>query len=403
MLRAEGLGAQFQAALSKISTTLVGFAFVDDTDLVTSGPRMELQDVISRIQKALTAWEGGIRATGGAIEPRKSHWYLIDFAWKDGQPTYRRVSETGGSLRVRDPCGEIQPLKQLEPWEAERTLGVRLSPEGNMATQYEWMLQTAHKWADTIRVRHLPRHLTWLAWRTTILKTMEYPLSTTTLTERQCGKLTSVIAAAALPWSGIMRTFPRRLLHAPLKAGGLDIPNLYVKQGISHIVRLIRYSKSKKHSTGILLRHTCEALKIELGCNGYLLADSWDLAPLAAESWIKSTWKFAQEYGIEIQDDIDDFRPLRLSDQLLIPTFYRLGYRGTELVRLNQCRLYLRVTWLSEIVTGDGKNIEKHAVKQPYSLDINELFLYPNQQLPPMESWRLWISAVGRLCEPLEY
>jgi hypothetical protein len=38
MLRAEGLGAEFQSALSKISTTLVGFAFVDDTDLVTSGP-----------------------------------------------------------------------------------------------------------------------------------------------------------------------------------------------------------------------------------------------------------------------------------------------------------------------------------------------------------------------------
>jgi hypothetical protein len=58
MLRAEGLGAKFQSTLSKISTTLVGFAFVDDTDLVTSGSRMELNEVISRIQHALTAWEG---------------------------------------------------------------------------------------------------------------------------------------------------------------------------------------------------------------------------------------------------------------------------------------------------------------------------------------------------------
>lgn len=70
MLRAEGLGAQFQAALSNLSTILVGFAFFDDTNLVMSGPHIELKDVISRIQNALTAWEGGIRVTGGAIEPK---------------------------------------------------------------------------------------------------------------------------------------------------------------------------------------------------------------------------------------------------------------------------------------------------------------------------------------------
>jgi hypothetical protein len=40
MLRSAGLGATFVSALSKISTTLVGFAFVDDTDLIASGPNI---------------------------------------------------------------------------------------------------------------------------------------------------------------------------------------------------------------------------------------------------------------------------------------------------------------------------------------------------------------------------
>jgi hypothetical protein len=142
MLRAQGFGAQFHSALTRLSTTLVGFAFVDDTDLVTSGPRIGLDEVVQRIQNALTAWEGGIRATGGAIEPKKSHWYLVDFGWKDGQPVYRTTNETGGQLCVRDPAGDIQPLKQLQdPWEAERTLGVRLAPDGNMMPQFKWMLQ----------------------------------------------------------------------------------------------------------------------------------------------------------------------------------------------------------------------------------------------------------------------
>jgi hypothetical protein len=60
MLRSQGLGASFISALSKLQTTLVGFAFVDDTDLVTSGPDMSIQEVKSRIQESLIAWEGGI-------------------------------------------------------------------------------------------------------------------------------------------------------------------------------------------------------------------------------------------------------------------------------------------------------------------------------------------------------
>jgi hypothetical protein len=242
MLRAQGLGAKFESALSRVATVLVGFAFVDDTDLITSKPRISLESVLERIQNALTAWEGGIRASGGAIEPKKSHWYLVDFGWKDGQPYYLSTAQTGGELKVRNPFGVIEHLKQLEPWEAERTLGVRLAPDGNMKNQYEWMLQTARIWADKIRTGFLPRHLTWQAWQSTIQKTLQYPLAATTLSKIHCDKLTSILAAAALPRCGIMRSFPRDLLHGPIKAVGLNVPNLYIEQGISHLIRLIRYS-----------------------------------------------------------------------------------------------------------------------------------------------------------------
>ena len=44
-----------------------------------------VQEVAGRMQGSLTAWEGGLSAAGGAIVPEKSHWYLIDFVWTDGQ------------------------------------------------------------------------------------------------------------------------------------------------------------------------------------------------------------------------------------------------------------------------------------------------------------------------------
>jgi hypothetical protein len=169
-------------------------------------------------------------------------------------------------------------------------LGVRLAPDGNMDSQFQWMWDKSKLWADQLRTSHLPRQLTRLAWRTTILKTLEYPLPTTTLSRAQCNKITSTIAKVALPRCGIMRSFPRVLLHAPLAAGGLNIPDLYVEQGIAHILRLIRYSQSRKHSTGLLLRQSCEALKLELGTKGPLFSNPPILLAVATNSWVKSTW-----------------------------------------------------------------------------------------------------------------
>jgi hypothetical protein len=195
-----------------------------------------------------------------------------------------------------------------------------------------------------------------------------------------------------------MRSFPQALLHAPSKMAGLNVPNLYVEQGVAHILKLIQYSKSKRHATGILLRQTCEAMKLELGTNGYLLSNPWALAPLATEGWIKSTWKFAVEYGVTIKDDLPEFCPIRLFDRLLIPLFHNLGFHGQSLRCINQCRIFLRVTWLSEITTADGRKLKRAAIEEPLGLSIREEFLYPTQARPAESSWKIWRKALSQLC-----
>ena len=95
MLRQEGYGAFFEASISGGKLTFVGYAFVDDTDLVTKleNKNASYREVAESMQEALTAWEGGIRATGGAIEPEKSHWYLSDFVWQHRTWRYATVQE----------------------------------------------------------------------------------------------------------------------------------------------------------------------------------------------------------------------------------------------------------------------------------------------------------------------
>jgi hypothetical protein len=81
MLRHEGYGAYFLTAITGTTISFFGYASVDDTDLCFTGqnPNDTEADVALRMQQALDLWEGGIRATSGAIVPEKSHWYLIIF------------------------------------------------------------------------------------------------------------------------------------------------------------------------------------------------------------------------------------------------------------------------------------------------------------------------------------
>ena len=61
---------------------LVGFAFVDDTDLLAlqmGDTNITFDEVADQMQEAIDRWEGGLKATGGAIVPRKSWVYALDF------------------------------------------------------------------------------------------------------------------------------------------------------------------------------------------------------------------------------------------------------------------------------------------------------------------------------------
>jgi hypothetical protein len=109
ILRKEGYGAFFQAALSGDEIHLVGYAFVDDTDLIQTGRTHTdtFADVFAQAQRALNRWEALIKATGGALSVSKCRWWVVDFAWtEDGSWQYRctvNCHASGSHGGLRDP------------------------------------------------------------------------------------------------------------------------------------------------------------------------------------------------------------------------------------------------------------------------------------------------------------
>ena len=149
-------------------------------------------------------WEGGLRASGGALVPEKSHWYLLQFRWdSEGRVRYATCDEEPATLSVRGPDGTIKPLERLDPAEARRTLGVRIALDGNNNEEVKFRMSQASKWADAIRSGRLPRPLTWLSMTTSILRSLVYPLPATTFTSQECSAILRPVLLAGLPASGI--------------------------------------------------------------------------------------------------------------------------------------------------------------------------------------------------------
>ena len=399
MLRSEGYGAFFQTAISGDRVSFVGYSFVDDTDLIVAQPGLtDPADVHSTMQGAINAWEGGIRSTGGSIVPEKSFWYLIDFKWKSGKWRYSTPDETPGRLTVRDLHGVDRTLRRLHHTEAERTLGVYISPDGNMSTQAKILRSKASAWAEMTRTGLIPRWLVWESFRSTITRSLHYPLAATTLTRAQCTHIMAPVKQVTLSGSGIVRTFPSALAYAPLSSGGLDMPDLYVTQGIEHLLRLVTFFHCSSDLTGSLLRTSFELFTLELGLNSPLSFSYQRWQGCATPGWFKHTWKFLDSFHITCLPDSPLLQMRREQDCLLMAALPST-ILPKDLASFNRCRLYHQVVTVSDVTNGpDGRPFHVFTRKTRTEHWASKRYQWPNQGLPSSKDWLVWHRLLGALC-----
>jgi hypothetical protein len=95
MMKDEGFWFMYKTSIEGKQLHFIGYSFVDDTDIIQSSqPGEPFQVLDMRMQDVMDTWEGGLRATGAALEPEKSCWYLIQFCWKNGQWAYVSNKDT---------------------------------------------------------------------------------------------------------------------------------------------------------------------------------------------------------------------------------------------------------------------------------------------------------------------
>ncbi len=349
----------------------------------------------NELQRALDLWEGGLHATGGALVPEKSHWYLVDFRWTGSNWKYLSVQDNPISIWVTDIHGNRKELKRLEIYEATTTLGVDITADGNNESQFKKMKEASIKWADQVRTGRLKRSEVSLALHSTLWRTLAYPLPCAALSKHQCEEIMAPALLQALPAMGVCRHFPRNVVHGPLSHMGLGILHIHTLQEIYRIKDMLHHSSTDTF-TGQLYRGTLEAMILEVVCGANVFQFPFnDLHQLATPALVKYTWLFTSVNDITIHHDIDLPLP-RTNYTPIIKLFYEKGARGEILCLLNRCRLYLKAFHLSDIVDFSGVYITESAWQGKAPTTRTNDFDWPIEGKPSDTAWTTWRTFLSQ-------
>jgi len=201
-------------AMSLTTLSLVGFAFVEDADLVDGSFDVDIpgEEFIKGFQSAMDRWCGILRATDGMIAPDKSKWFLIDFKWTGSDYVYRSLQEMPGEITLLDRNNIRIPLERLDVSVAAESLGVWIAMDGNQDKQIDIMKKKAQVFAAQISTKKVSRNDALYFF---VSKTLEYPMAATRLAEDQWNDTVRPALQATLNTVGMTKSFPHKVLYCP--------------------------------------------------------------------------------------------------------------------------------------------------------------------------------------------
>ena len=394
----QGHGFNILSAMSCALISFVCYAFVDDTDVIQSASSTATpgEEVIEDMQIVLDRWGGVLRATGGALVPKKSFWYAIDFRWDGSKWVYRQIEDMPGEILITGVDGVRVILQRYEASVGKETLGVMQAMDGNNKDEIAYLLKKAVAFADSMRTGYLNKNDAWFALTATIMKTMEYPMATTTIDESEWNKIMTPILMSGLPRAGMDRKFPHAVLYGPTCLQGFGILHPWYHQEITHLLVCLKQT-TLGGITGSLISASLEQLRLEVGLPGWLTDHDFPkFQVLATDSWITTVWKFTSSFKIELRDSECKLFHRRTNDLFLMEEFGR-AFSGQDLLDLNICRMFLHSVTLADISTVDGIAITLDAWLGRRDPSCGTEFSWPRvQKKLPERYWTLWQKALRK-------
>ena len=356
-LHTRGFAVEFCTSISKELFQLVGFAYVDDSDLIQTGTDPVI--VLASMQDLINSWGELIDVTGGALSVEKSWWYMIDYNYKKGGKWIATDAGVNLQLAATSSSGERVPLKRLHADEASKMLGIYVAPDGNKEALIKDLKTAAVSWGSKMRNGNSTRIEAWTALNTNISAKLKYPLPACTLDEKECKSIMWPALQAALPKSGITSYISTEYRDGPRDYGGAGCLSLFHCQGTtrtSMVVELIH----RKTPAGFFLLLCIEDVVLDAGQYGSLWKMDFSLVSpyIQSHSLIYNMWEYNTKHDILISLRHSEFKPQREGDVAIMSLANQNYSNPGDLKRIQRIRMKLGIIHLSDISTADGRRLD---------------------------------------------
>lgn len=397
MMEDRVMGVRLQTAITLQVLMYIAIMYVDDTDILLSDVTGfdSLDDVFYRALRAARTWEEAVLISGGAVRPEKCYWSAIDFRWKNGNWSYMPMHEFDGEIWFKDTNGNPKLIERFDVDRSKDGLGIHINPDGSMHSQVEYIGAKITKWVTKLKHGSLSRHHSYIAANTTIFRTITYSLPASSLSIEECRRLENILYTVLMPKMGLSHKLPLPYRYGTLSYQGMGLLHIHSEQMIGQLKVFLEHI-SRDSQLGISYRATLETLQLELGS----IHDVFSLPYhkyhfLATYTWIKDLWFSVDKYGISLRKPKSLFEIQRDNDcSLMDAVIISKKFTNNELRRINLCRIYLRVFYLSDICSGNGRGVMHNYVSGLRTQQRRSQWVWPRQQRPPAKDWKLWNTAI---------
>jgi hypothetical protein len=397
-------GCHFEDPTGEFSWKRAIDMFVDDAylyHLIALG--LGASALMAIITHDISSWSKILWTSGGAVNYQKSFYSMLIWKFNANGTAYLAKEQDlpPNTVNIPNPSKpeETHTVKRKCVTAASKTLGVFKAADLSQTGEYQHLIRKTTRFAKALVSCPLNHVHSWLAYNTVYIPSVTYSTPTTALDEQKWDKIQKLLKPILLQKLGLPTTLPNGIVYGNQYFGGIGLLQLFAEQGIGQTLLFMRHIRAQTtigNQIIIALRH----YQLATGLTDSVLEDTREI-PYVKIPWFDEFRHYLRNTAGTIQLS-DHWSPelQRDKDESIMAIILNSGqFKTRELEIINACRLYLRVTRVSDITTSDGSRITARMLMGTYTpTEIDDVrptkIEWPYQEKPDKSAWKIWIKAL---------
>ena len=359
------------------------------------------EDALLATQQAYQSWQKLLTATGGSLSLDKSSYTMVFWTLDKRTNEFRTVlkQETQGNVTMQADHRTVI-IERKDPHEACKDLGIYLAPDGNMIEQFKACLDRAKRIRTIIASSPITRTEAEVFYHSRCMGWARYFLPVTTFSQQQCQKLQSQLHQALLPKVGFNRHMPLTVVFGPRQYGGIGLFEFYTEQAIEHL-RLTVLEIRKDTTAGKLLCIELDSLQLISGYHTPVLTTKRDIRLLLPVTRLTYLWQACSDLDIQFEV-FSQWIPhqkvegdLSIMETVLNNADVKKSYSAKMITIFNQCRMYARVTMMSDLTGTNSTQIDPLILNG--TRRCHSSLTWPRVPTPRPNDWKVWKAILHRV------